>query len=91
MHYIDIGFIRKIPKRFVDCLPFQAHRAILEGTENILRPSALAVSLLDEILPMNSEKTLSIVRRQVNDIVGMSRYAFIVRMPEVLAILSDSL
>ena len=34
---IDVDFIRRIPKRFVEFLPFQSFQCILEGTEAIAK------------------------------------------------------
>ena len=90
-HFLGIDFIRQIPRRFVEFLPLQAHRALLEGTENIHQQSPELVGRLDELLPVNSLKTLSIVRRQVNGIVRTPRETLIVRMPDVRAILSKEL
>lgn len=74
---IDIPFIRRIPKRFVEFLPFQAHHAILEGFETIEIVSKELVVRLAEILPTNSVRTVNIVRRHDDHV------AFVVRIPDV--------
>ena len=83
VNLVDIAFIRRIPKRFVEFLAFQAHQAILEGTENIPQILHELTARFAEILPENSVKTISVVRRHDDGV------ALIVRIPEVGAILSQ--
>lgn len=76
---IDVDSVRRIPKRFVEFLPFQAHQAILEGTETIEVIQPELATRVFEILPANCVRTVSVV--------GRFDIAFIVRIPEVSDIL----
>lgn len=81
MHVIDLEFIRRIPKRFVEFLPYLAQQTILEGTENMDQISAALSERFSDILSDNSIVSLTVVSR-LDDI-------YIVRIPKVRDMLSQ--
>lgn len=80
-HIVDVDDIRRIPKRLIDYLPYLAQHTILEGTESMEEVKPELVTRFGEILPTNSKVTVSVISRV--DI------AYIIRIPEVSAILSS--
>lgn len=80
-HIVDVDDIRRIPKRLIDSLPYQAQHTILEGTESMEEVKTELSTRLGELLPNNSQVTVSVVSR-----VEM---AYVVRIPEISAILSS--
>ncbi|KZS17360.1 Uncharacterized protein APZ42_016991 [Daphnia magna] len=80
-HIVDVDDIRRIPKRLIDSLPYQAQHTILEGTESMEEVKTELSTRLGELLPNNSQVTVSVVSH-----VEM---AYVVRIPEISAILSS--
>ncbi|XP_046653473.1 uncharacterized protein LOC124344087 [Daphnia pulicaria] len=80
-HIIDIDDIRRIPRRFIDFLPYLAQHAILEGTDAMEEVKQDLVTRFSDILPKNSKVTVSVVSRV--------EITYIVRIPEVAEILAS--
>ncbi|KAI9555491.1 hypothetical protein GHT06_018006 [Daphnia sinensis] len=80
-HIVDVDDIRRIPKRLIDYLPYQAQHTILEGTESMEEVKTELSTRLGELLPNNSQVTVSVVSR--------IEMAYVVRIPQISAILSS--
>ena len=71
--------VRRIPKRFVECLPYIAQHAILKGCENISEVSENLAKRVAELLPVNT-----IVEVKVENRADTS---YIVDIPSVYSVL----
>lgn len=83
LHYIDVTQIRRIPKRFVDYLPYLAQQTILEGTETLQVVETNLAHRFSELLPEGSIVTVTSAKRCEGDEM------YIVRLPEISATLTS--
>jgi len=78
---IPVENMRRIPKRFVDCIPYIAHQAELNVCQGITKMDDKLRARVSALLPTNSRVSVRVVAR--------SDVAYVVEIPSVSKVLRE--